>query len=485
MISRRFIANSVIYTFSGALPLASAVVLLPFYVAHLSNEKYGALAIVYAASMLAQLVAGFSFDSSLYVHYHEWRKEPGRLVALVRTAFLLVVCTGCVLVLLSVLAGDYLLQAWVQTSSFSFYPYGLMGVAMGALQAVFKLHTIILQIREKAETYFWSNALFFFITTVGTIIGLYWFPDSLAGPVGARLLGALMLAGWSVMRVVREFGLPDFRSVSMLPWKYNLSTFGYQVANWAVNYLDRFLILAFMPVAAVGSVGVYEFAIKCLIPLELLLNGLQASLSPRVIKLLSEQPAGSTPEMNRYFYGLLAVMMLAISAMLLVLPPAFMLLVHKPGYKQALDYVPYMAVLYLFRSWRLFFAIPLSALKKTGRLAFITLVVAAVKAGGIAFLLPRYELYGVVAAAFAAGVAELVLLWVVLRPVFNLEFNYVKLLLAPYAFGTAAVMLYAFGIFEVWWLAAGATVLLAVVLLAAAYRREWHLVAGQWRGKFL
>lgn len=466
--------------------MGSALVLLPFYVQYLSGEKYGALAIVYATSMLVQLITGFSFDSSLYVHYHEWKSEPARLRALVRTAFMVVICLGGVLVLLSAAAGPYLMQAFLPQSSISFYPYGLMAVATGALQAVFKLHTTFLQIREKAETYFWSNTLFFTITTVGTVVGLYLFPDSLTGPVGARLAGALLLAGWSLARIMREFGVPDFQSLAVLPWGYNLNTFWYQVANWMVNYLDRFLILAFLPASGMGSVGVYEFAIKCMIPLELLLNGLGASLSPRVVRLLSEQTGskGSTPEVNRYFYGLLVVMMMAIGIMLAVLPPAFNLLVHKEGYYQALDYVPFIAVLFLFRSWRLFFVIPLSALKRTGRLAIVTLLVAAVKAAGIAVLLPAYNLFGVIVAALMAGAAELLLLWALLRPYFKLQFNAVKLLVAPLVFGVAVVLTYAFDANGMGWQQAALLMGIAVLLLAVAYRKEWHLLLSLLREQF-
>jgi hypothetical protein len=57
-----------------------------------------------------------------------------------------------------------------------------------------------------------------------------------------------------------------------------------------------------------SSVGIYDFAMKCLVPIELLLNGLNATINPKVIKLISGQTKkGSTLEINRYFYGLISV----------------------------------------------------------------------------------------------------------------------------------------------------------------------------------
>ena len=65
MISKGFIRNSVIYTVAGMLPMASAVILLPFYLNYLPIEQYGQLALYLAFSMFVQIVATYSFDSSL------------------------------------------------------------------------------------------------------------------------------------------------------------------------------------------------------------------------------------------------------------------------------------------------------------------------------------------------------------------------------------------------------------------------------------
>ena len=56
--------------------------------------------------------------------------------------------------------------------------------------------------------------------------------------------------------------------------------------QWIINQFDRILMLFFLSLA---NVGVYDFAIKCLIPIELLMNSLHNSFYPKVVGSLMSQ----------------------------------------------------------------------------------------------------------------------------------------------------------------------------------------------------
>jgi O-antigen/teichoic acid export membrane protein len=78
-ISKTFIKSSIIYTVAGALPMASAIILLPFYGNNLPLAVYGELATYIAFSMLVQVLVTYSFDTSVYVYYHEYKNAPEKL----------------------------------------------------------------------------------------------------------------------------------------------------------------------------------------------------------------------------------------------------------------------------------------------------------------------------------------------------------------------------------------------------------------------
>src|SRR5688500_9954964 len=93
-ISKDFLKSSVIYTVAGSLPMVSAVLLLPFYSAYLSTSDFGALSIYLAFSLLIQYITTYSFDISLYIHFHEFKNEPKKLSSFVSSAFLLMLMIG-------------------------------------------------------------------------------------------------------------------------------------------------------------------------------------------------------------------------------------------------------------------------------------------------------------------------------------------------------------------------------------------------------
>jgi O-antigen/teichoic acid export membrane protein len=428
-INKTFLKSSFIYTVAGALPMASAIILLPFYVTHLSTSDFGALSLYLAFAVFIQILATYSFDISLYIHFHEYKNDEKKLAAFVSSAFILMLIIGVGVMAVFTVSGDLIFRNVLSGKSISFYPYGIISTLTGIFQAMFKVHGNLLQTREKPETFLWANIVYFLLIAGVTIVGLELYPGSLLGPLGGRLLAGFVASIWVYNRVFREFGF-QFRN----PWKdiafsFNAYAFLYQLQQWAINYIDRFLILFFLPLS---QVGVYDFAIKCLAVIDLLLNGLNSAITPKIIQLVGKQTEkGSTPEMNRYYYGQLSVMMIVICFFIAAIPLCIDLFIPRSGYAGAIQYIPYLALLYVFRSMRLYFAVQYNILKKMDRITWISFIVTAIKIGMLIVLVPQWDLYGVVAAAFIASILEIIMLWFFLKNDFQFRYNWVKLIGAP------------------------------------------------------
>lgn len=299
----------------------------------------------------------------------------------------------------------------------------------GIFQALFKVHSSLLQTREKAETFFWSNVLSFSLIALFTIIGLQLFPNSLMGPIIGRSVAAGICGIWALTRVFGEFGVHTdftwFRS-SLGFTGYN---FIYQILQWVINYFDRIVMLL---VLSLSEVGIYVFATQCLIALELLMNSLHSSFYPKVVSTIMAQPKKqSSPQVNRYYHGLTGVMMVSICGAILVLPWIIDTFVQRQAYQKTIPYLPYLATLYLFRTIRLYYTSPYSILKYTKPLPFIYLVIALVKIIIMVLLLRKLGVYGVIVASLISAVVEIILLRVSLKGLFSLQFNIFKIVGAP------------------------------------------------------
>lgn len=481
MISRRFIKSSLIYTVAGALPMASAIILLPFYIYHLSTDQYGVLSIYMAFSLLIQILVTFSFDTSVYIHFHELKDDRKKLSEFISSAFICTAFIGLFVGVVLTLTGDLIFRYVFTERQISFYPFGLAAVGSGIFQAVFKVYSNLLQSRERPVTFLWANVLTFSLIASLTIAGLQIFPGTLTGPIFGRLIAVAVSGVITLLIIFREFGIHFNLRWLRDSFSFNGYTFLYQIQQWMINYVDRFIMFFFL---ALHDVGVYDFAFKCLIPLELLMNGLHSSFYPRIVAtVFSQTEKKSTVEINRYYHGLTATMMLLVSGGILVVPWIIEVFVNKASYRESIPLIPFLAILYILRATRLFFAAPFSILKYTKPLSVIYFLISIIKIGLILIFIKQLEVYAVILAAFVVSFLEVWLLSRSLDGKFHFQFNSFKLIIAPAILCTVIV----FGEFVdliPMHLKHACYVVVCLVLLLWFYRNEirllkpWKLLAG-------
>jgi O-antigen/teichoic acid export membrane protein len=414
--------------------MASALILLPIYVGALSTSDFGALSIYFAFAYFIQLLTTYSFDTSLYIHFHEYKNTPAKLAAFSSSAFIFMLGIGLCVGFCFVVFGEIAFANIFVDRSISFHPYGLMAALTGIFQALFKVHGNLLQSREKSSVYLWSNVGSFALIAAATIVGLKLFPGSLTGPVGGRLLAAVASGTWALIRIFREFGVRFDFPLIRASLSFNFYTFIYQFLQWVINYFDRIFMVFFLTLA---QVGVYDFAMKCLLIIEFILNGLHNSFYPKVVStVMSQEVKRSVPEVNRYYHGFISVVLLLICSSILMMPMAIdflvdMIATSKPGYKDSIQYIPYISLIYIFRAVRLFYAAPYGILKWTKPLSGIYLVVSVIKIGLMWLTIDRYGLFGVIGASVFSSIVEIVLLRIGLRSMFSFQYNPLKILIVP------------------------------------------------------
>jgi O-antigen/teichoic acid export membrane protein len=419
--------------------MGSAIILLPFYIAYLSTADFGALSIYFAFSLLIQILTTFSFDSSLYLHYHELKHNPSTLSRFVSSAFFFMLGIGVLVGLVFVFAGDFVFTTLFAEKSISFHPYGLIAALTGVFQALFKVQGNLLQSREKPQVYLWSNVSSFALVVFFTIAGLKFFPNTLVGPVGGRMLAAIFSGVWAFSRIIREFGLYFDYGLLRSTFHFNFYTFIYQILQWVINYFDRVVLVFYL---SLSQIGVYDFALKCLLIIEFILNGLHNTFYPKVVStIVAQDQKRSVPETNRYYHGFIAVLMLLITGCILTYPWLIETFVHKKDYRQAIPLIPYLAIIYIFRAIRLFFASPYGIIKYTKPLPVIYSIVSVVKIGLTVMLMLHYGLYGVIAASMTGAIVELILLRFNLGGRFEFSYNRFKILFAPIALFILIVVL--------------------------------------------
>ncbi len=472
-ISKSFLKSSAMYTLAGSLPMASAIILLPFYLLYLSTEMYGALAIYLALAVLVQILTAYSFDTGVYVFFHEYKKDAEKLKRYVSSVFQFVLMVGAIVGIIFLVLGDFLFDAFFAEKGLNFFPFGIMAVATGVLQSLFKVHSSLLQTAERPGLFFWANLLSFSLIAGFTIIGLELYPQTLWGPIGGRLAAAVLSAIWVLARVYWRFGILFDFTLLKESFPFNHPSLIYQLQQWSMNYFDRFIMVFFLPLP---TIGVYDFAIKCMLAVEFVISGLYNSFYPKVIGIvMAQDEKNSTPEVNRYYHGLIACIMVLVCLAILGFSVVIDLGIIKSGYEDSIHYLPLIGIVYLVRAIRYYFAMPYGALKYSKPLPLIYLFVSVLKIALIVVFIGNYGVYAVIGAAVVSTVFEISMLWQAIGERFRFRFNKLKIFAAPLLLAVCIGLIHGLNLFESY-IAYVFYLITCFLVLAVLYRKELRTI---------
>jgi O-antigen/teichoic acid export membrane protein len=358
--------------------MASAIILLPVYVNYLSTPVYGELILYMSFSLLIQILVTYSFDTSIYTYFHDVKHDRKKLSVFISSIFSFILLASLVMLALFAFGGSWIFDHVFSNHLLSFYPYGMVSVFTGVFQAIFKVNNSLLQTQEKATTFLFSNLLSFSLIAGCTVVGLYWFPNDLIGPIGGRLVAVLISALWVLFSIYREHGIHFSMKSINATFEFNHSSLLYQVLQWINLTFDRYVLAPFISLTAVG---VYDFASKCLMAIEFVLSGLYNSFFPKVLGMTALQTEKkATVEINRYYNGMTAVTILLVALSIFTMPLVLdwvILWLGKTQYIEVIQWIPYIAVTYLLRSMRYYVAMPYAALKYSKPLPFFYLLIVS------------------------------------------------------------------------------------------------------------
>jgi O-antigen/teichoic acid export membrane protein len=188
--------------------------------------------------------------------------------------------------------------------------------------------------------------------------------------------------------------------------------------------------------------------------------------------IVAQEKKGTTVEINRYYNGLTALTIVLVPICILGFPVLIPLLISKPVYLLTIPLFPFIALTYLLRAARLYFAMPYTATKYTKPLPFYYLAITTVKIGSLFLLIRFFGLYGVIGATWLSYVTEIVILYSGIRARFTFRFNVLKILAGPLMVTLLIIVL------EPWlagahpFIAHGSYLFLTLLMLGWVYRTE-------------
>ncbi len=432
MISKSFIKSSFIYTVVGSLPLASSILLIPFYgnSALLSTSDFGLLAIYIGLSELARVLFTFSVDNFMGVNFIHYNSNKNNLPRFIGTSALFLLVYGLGITLVFSFIGDFVISIAFPTKGLQYFPFGFLSALTGLFNGIFKAYTTLMIFREKPNPFFWSSIVHFILVILISITGLYLFPQSLIGPIWGRFISAFVLFVWSMVYFHKESRFRFDKTILKKLIDYSAPLYIYTILYWVVANIDRYFILG---INSEKEVAIFDFAIKMTLVIEFLQNGLMLAITPKIYKIWksnNDVPSGNV-EINKYFHVFAMINILCLPLFYISIPIIVPQIVSNSELYSSFTLLPILFAGMITRIWYYYLIAPVFYFNKTKILPIVFSITAILHISINYFLINSFGMNGAVWANFLTKFVQVTLIYVFVRQFYSFNANLLKLVVFP------------------------------------------------------
>jgi O-antigen/teichoic acid export membrane protein len=394
-VSLRSLARaSALYTVGNILPKIGAFLLLPIYVGFLSPAQYGALALLTSVSAVLTLVYRLGLDSALMrVHFDVAdRERPGLYSTL--TLGTIGLTAGLSLVAALILGPLFP----VLFSGIPFWPLGALSLLIAALATIQYVPSVLFRATGQASRFLALNLGYF---VLGSALSVVLVVGPQLGTEGA-LLGQLGGVAWLfvvTLWIVHRQGPWTFDAAALRSaLRLGTPLVPHSVAAWALRMSDRWLLgvlLTLPALASLEAIGAYSLGYQIGYAVTILVVSFNAAWSPYFFRV-GNLPSG--PAMYRSMVTIVIAGLLAVAVAMAALAPEIIQIMATPRYAAAADVLPIIAFASVIQGLYTMLVSVVFLMKRTGRLAILTVLAAAANVGANVVLVPPL---GIVGAAWA------------------------------------------------------------------------------------
>ncbi len=389
---KREAKHASVYAACALLTKLGQILLLPLFWEKLTLADFGVIGVTDILMGFLAPIWGLSLDASISRFYYEWpeAERRRRLGGIWLASWASILILGSLSILLIAFVGRWLFP------EVPFAPYLVLGLTYAMLQKMRDTTFTTIRIIQKPLIYASYSAGVFVAFVTSSVYFVLIADQGLFGYLLALNVSELVMLLGCVGLMLR-FSTPAIRNTGLREsLRFSLPLIPNAFIGNLSSVTDRFLLQRFAPVEALG---IYTLALRFTGLIGLLHSGLKMSFAPFIFRTASVE--GSTaPEKIGFvrLYYLLPLFIAGFAIVAYIRP--FVRLVGQPQYLPVCDYVPLLLGPAILLTFNAYYASGLLLAKRTELLWIPTTVKLILLVATGVFLVPLYQLPGVVASQY-------------------------------------------------------------------------------------
>jgi O-antigen/teichoic acid export membrane protein len=400
----RALVNTAIYLSTSVLSKGVSVLLIPLYTARLSPSAYGAYGLAQTFYWVLPSIATLSL-SSAFARFFFDERDPAlrdRRLAAIATPIILLAVIGAIL-------GEALLATSLSARSVALDTTSLRIVIWTcAAVAIGEIPSAYLRAAQQAMRYALYNLTTFALTAGSTAFFLLRLDLGLRGLLGGMLFGQAAGALISIVFTARTLGFRLDRVVFKEAVRYSAPLIPHTVGTSLMGGVDRWALEHY---GFRDGLGQFTLAYQLTLPMQLASNAWNEASSPTFLGAWRD---GGDVAARRALRGVVTGFLVASGGMLLCVMAALpvLRLFIRPAYHDAFTLVPLIGLTLVVGTLFSAFINVLFVKKNTTLIPILTLASVGIVVGFNALLVPRYGVYGAIAATGIAFACRTFLMYV-------------------------------------------------------------------------
>ncbi|HEU5063150.1 MAG TPA: oligosaccharide flippase family protein [Solirubrobacterales bacterium] len=279
---RRLATTGAAYTAASILSKVIAVALLPLYTRYLAPEDYGVAEVLFSAVVVASIIVRFGLLEAILRFYYRDDEDPDRVVASTFAGLFWFSTFGALVAL--PFAGP-LAELLVDEPAAD-----LMRIAIGGLWVLtmWEFMLTLFRLEERARAFFVTTILNVLAAIALTVVFVVVLEEGARGlllgsyATGAAFTLVLVALQW------RQLSLRFDRALLRRLFRFGLPTMPAEVSLYALNFVDRLIILRTLGAA---EAGLYSLAVKFAQAVNVLVRGFQLAWPPLAYSIRDDDEA--------------------------------------------------------------------------------------------------------------------------------------------------------------------------------------------------
>ena len=419
---RRLLRAGAAYQLADAVSKVIALALLPVYTRHLTRADYGTAELLLTTIILVSIVLRLGLGEA-FVRFHFLDADLARRRELARTATGVLVVSTTVVAALAALFAEPLSRALLGAS----HPAELRAAALGLWAFTnLELAYALLRVEERAREFAIASVANVALTVVLTV-WLVVFADR--GALGL-LLGnyvasaACLLALWWVLRDAFGLRLGGISRAQLGPMlRFGLPTVPAEVSVFALFFVDRLWLYRFQ---SEDAAGLYSLSVKLAGVVVFTVRAFQYAWPPLAYSIESDEEASRVYARITTYYALFTGLVVAA---LVLLGRWVVRLFAAPAFFGAHTALPWVALGWALYGLFLVLLAMAGRAQVTVRNAPAALCGLAVNIALLALLVGPLGIAGAGLALVGAYVVMLAVMWLLIRGLFPVAFEWGRLAL--------------------------------------------------------